>query len=44
LYRYTPELFRGSLLLGAISELALGDTSGESAKAVLVHPLFIAGW
>uniref|UniRef100_A0A6U3EJW3 Peptidase M50 domain-containing protein n=1 Tax=Mantoniella antarctica TaxID=81844 RepID=A0A6U3EJW3_9CHLO len=36
-------LFQGSLLLGAVSELVLGD-AGDSAKSVMVHPLFIAGW
>ena len=38
-----PELFSGSLLLGSISQLVLGDAA-ESAKGVMVHPLFIAGW
>jgi len=38
-----PELFNGSLLLGAISEFCLGE-NGEMSKGVLVHPLFIAGW
>ena len=37
------ELFSGSLLLGSISEIFLGDT-GNAAKGVMVHPLFIAGW
>ena len=37
------ELFNGSLLLGSISEIFLGDT-GNAAKGVMVHPLFIAGW
>ena len=37
------ELFSGSLLLGGISELVLGNTA-EATKGVLVHPLFIAGW
>jgi len=37
------ELFSGSLLLGSVSEIFLGDT-GAAAKGVMVHPLFIAGW
>ena len=37
------ELFSGSLLLGSVSEIFLGDT-GAAAKWVMVHPLFIAGW
>ena len=37
------ELFSGSLLLGSVSEVFLGDT-GAAAKGVMVHPLFIAGW
>ena len=37
------ELFSGSLLLGSVSEIFLGDTAA-AAKGVMVHPLFIAGW
>ena len=37
------ELFSGSLLLGSISQLFLGDAA-QTAKGALVHPLFVAGW
>ena len=37
------ELFNGSLLLGSVSQLFLGDAA-QTAKGVLVHPLFVAGW
>ena len=37
------QLFNGSLLLGSVSRLFLGEEA-QTAKGVLVHPLFIAGW
>jgi Zn-dependent protease len=37
------DLFNGSLLLGSISRMFLGEAS-QSVKGVLVHPLFVAGW
>jgi Zn-dependent protease len=37
------QLFNGSLLLGSVSRLFLGEEA-QTAKGALVHPLFIAGW
>ena len=38
------ELFDGSLLLGSVSRLFLGEEAQTAKGALLVHPLFIAGW
>ena len=38
------ELFNGSLLLGSVAQLFLGDAAQTAKGAALVHPLFVAGW
>jgi membrane-associated protease RseP (regulator of RpoE activity) len=37
------QLFQGSLLLGTVAKVFLGDNLGQSSS-VLIHPLLIGGW